>query len=88
MRAVIWVTGVSFEELTGRSHKWDFVYARMIYAFFRKNHATVGEIAGEIKHSHSLVSHYLKKYPDEYRYNGGFRRMADEVSELLKMDNK
>jgi chromosomal replication initiation ATPase DnaA len=77
--------GVSFYEITNKRRKRNFVFARMIYAYFcEKQGATVTEIAEEIKHNHSTVIYYLKKFKEEKQFNPKFRRIANSIEIALK----
>ena len=68
-----------------RSRDQRVVFARMIFARQAKDSgASFPEIGRAIRHHHTTVIYWLKRYPTEYQYTPEFRKMADKVSEFLK----
>lgn len=57
------------------------VYARMVVSYYLKNkeNYSLTKIASFLKIHIAAISHYLKKYDDEYEYNKEFRNFADKV---------
>jgi hypothetical protein len=84
-QAISEVMGISFHDIVndggrGRNH----VYARMIYAHFCKEQgASITEIAKEIKRNHSTVIYYLRKFPEDRKFNPGFREIVSRVETTL-----
>ncbi len=83
-QAITDVMGVSFFDIVGESRTRRHVFARMIFAHFcRKEGATMMRIAAEMKHNHSTVVYYLRKFNDDNRFNPEFRQLAEAVESLL-----
>lgn len=80
------VMGVSVRELSADNrNRWQ-VYARAIYAHHAKAAGdSIGKIAGDLRHDHSTISYYLRKYEDEICFNREFRAAAANVEALLKL---
>jgi hypothetical protein len=82
--AIAEVTGISFYDIVGSSRARNFVYARMIFAqICSEQGAKIIEIAEEMKHNHSTIIYYLRKYADDARYNPKFRLLASEVRKCI-----
>jgi len=78
------VTGISFGDIAGSSRKRRIVFARMIYSHFcNKKRETVTGIAAEMKHDHSTISYYLRKFDDEYKFNPKFREIVNRMESTL-----
>lgn len=83
-QAITNITGVSFFDIVGESRLRKHVFARMIFAYFcRKEKATIVQIAKEMKHNHSTVIYYLRKFEDDYKYNPDFKRLVEAVEKEL-----
>lgn len=79
------VLGVTPADLSGGDRDQRVVFARMIFAqLARETGASFSVIGRAIKHHHTTVIYWLKRYPTEYQYTPEFRKMADKVSEFLK----
>jgi len=79
-QAVSETIGIPFYEIAGSSRKRDIVYARMIYVdCCLKRGASVTSIAAEMKHNHSTVLYYLRKFNDDYTFNPKFRDIANRI---------
>ena len=77
--------GITPADLCGDSRDQRVVFARMIFARQAKDAgASFPEIGRAIRHHHTTVIYWLKRYPTEYQYTPEFRKMADKVSEFLK----
>ena len=82
--AIAEAMGISFVDIVGPSRERKQVYARMIFAHHcREQGATVQRIADEMKHNHSTVVYYLRKYKDDYQYNPEFRERVKAVENSL-----
>lgn len=59
----------------------EYVYARRVVSYYLKNkeYYSLTQIAKFLKIHITAISHYLKKYDDEYEYNKEFRNFADKV---------
>ena len=83
-QAIADVTGVSFVDIVGSNRERRHVYARMIFAYYcRATGATVVSIAEEMKHNHSTVTYYLRKFNDDNQYNPEFRELVKQVESTL-----
>jgi hypothetical protein len=83
-QAISEVIGVSFYEIANDSRERNHVYARMIYAHFCKEQgATITDISAEIRHNHSTVIYYLRKFEDDRKFNPKFREIANRVEIAL-----
>lgn len=84
-RAIFDALGVSFFDITGRDRQNKYVFARMIYAFLcREQGDKIADIAQDIKHNHSTVMYYLRKYADDIKTTHDFKEMVRRVEEQLK----
>ena len=82
--AIAEAMGISFVDIVGPSRERKQVYARMIFAFHcREQGATIQRIADEMKHNHSTIVYYIRKYKDDYRFNPEFRERVKEVENAL-----
>jgi hypothetical protein len=82
--AIFEVTGLKFEEYTTKSRKWEYVYARMIFAYnCYQNGVWRSQIAKYINRSPLIVDYAINKYADEIIYNREFSRLAEKVEEML-----
>jgi hypothetical protein len=78
------VVGLSYSDLLGPCRNRDFVYARMIYAWLRREKgATVTDISEEMNRNHSTVIYYFKKFDDETKYNKKFSAMVSDVKAAI-----
>lgn len=76
--------GISFFDIVGERRTRRHVYARMIFAHYcRKEGATILRIAREMKHNHSTIVYYLRKFEDDNRYNPEFRHLVELVENEL-----
>ena len=83
--AIQTVLGVTPADLSGGNRDQRMVFARMIFAKLAREAGGNFPVIGKaIRHHHTTVIYWLKRYPTEYRYTPEFRKMADEVSEFLK----
>ncbi|MDR2009926.1 MAG: DUF4406 domain-containing protein [Bacteroidales bacterium] len=82
--AIAETMGISFVDIVGPSRERKQVYARMIFAnYCREQGATVQRIADEMKHNHSTIVYYIRKYKDDYQYNPDFRERVKLVENAL-----
>lgn len=83
-QAIFSVTGVTFQQIVGRSRILKVVYARELFAHFaRETGATLPAIGQAMSHNHTTVFYYLKRYGEDYKYTKDFIRIADAVSEAV-----
>lgn len=83
-QAIAEVMGISFFDIVGTSRERRHVYARMIFAHYcREKGATVVRIAKEMKHNHSTVVYYVRKFKDDNQYNPEFRQLVKQVNNTL-----
>jgi hypothetical protein len=83
-RAISDVMGVSFFDIVGPSRERRHVFARMIFAHYcRATGATVVRVAEEMKHNHSTIVYYLRKFQDDHKFNREFRELAARVENTL-----
>lgn len=83
------VTGVSFFEISGRSRKQQYVYARMLFArYCRAVGTSYSDIARAMNRDHSTVKFYLRRFDEDYRFNREFREIAERMHELLGVSKK
>lgn len=72
--------GVSYFDIVGTSRARINVYARMIFSQYCRLHgATYKLIAEDMKHNHSTIVYYTRKYKDDFQYNPEFRNFVDLV---------
>jgi hypothetical protein len=82
--AIAEAMGISFVDIVGPSRERKQVYARMIFAHYcREQGATVQRIADEMKHNHSTIVYYIRKYKDDYKFNPEFRERVKQVENVL-----
>lgn len=82
--AIAEAMGISFVDIVGPSRERKQVYARMIFAqYCREQGATVQRIADEMKHNHSTIVYYIRKYKDDYKFNPEFRERVKQVENAL-----
>ena len=87
-QAISEVMGISFYDIVGNSRKRNVVYARMIYAFFcREKGESITDISTEMKHDHSTVIYYLRKFNDDYKFNPKFREIVNRIENNLSKTN-
>jgi len=87
-QAISEVMGISFFDITGGSRKRNLVFARMIYSHFcEKKGESITSIADEMKHNHSTINYYLKKFNDDYKFNPKFREIVNRVESTLSKTN-
>lgn len=83
------ITGVSFFEISGRSRKQQYVYARMLFArYCRAVGTSYSDIARAMNRDHSTVKFYLRRFDEDYRFNREFREIAERMRELLGVSKK
>lgn len=83
-QAVTEATGVSFFDIVGTSRERRHVYARMLYAqYCREKGASVVNIAKEMKHNHSTITYYIRKYKDDSKYNPEFKELIKLTENAL-----
>ena len=81
------VTGVSFFEISGRSRKQQYVYARMLFArYCRAVGTSYSDIARAMNRDHSTVKFYLRRFDEDYRFNREFRGIVARVESTLSMN--
>lgn len=74
--------GVSFVDIVGDSREREKVYARMIFSqYCRGRGATYKQIGAEIKHDHSTIIYYTRKFKDDFQFNPEFRSLVETVKE-------
>jgi len=79
--AIFKVTGKSLPDYVNEKRKRDDFYLRMIFAYHCKNSGINPE--NYLKRDRTTIVYYLKKYPDEMKYNKAFRQLAECVNEKL-----
>lgn len=78
------VTGLDFSRYTDKSRERDKFYARMIFAYnLYRNWRRMDDIAKILNRNRSMAYYYIKKYPEEVKYNKEFRELAERVEERL-----
>jgi hypothetical protein len=83
-QAIYEVMGVSFCEIVNDGRERNYVYARMIYAYFcREKGATITDISAEIRRNHSTVIYYLRKSDDDIKFNPKFREIVNRIKIVL-----
>lgn len=80
------VMGLTFGEYANESRKQECLFARMIFVYHcrKYNKMKLLEISKYIHRTHSAILHLLNIYDDEYKFNKGFRAIADRVDEIMK----
>ena len=71
----------SLDDVCGRSRKQESVYTRMTIAHFLRQYTTLStiEIGNLINRDHATITHYLKAYELEFRFNKDFRNFAKRI---------
>lgn len=84
-KAIHEVTGLSFDEYTGKSRNRESFYARMLFAkLCYDSGMKIPAIADIVKRNRSTVHYYVEeKYDDDLRYNKDFRELVNKVEEKL-----
>ena len=86
--AISEVMEISFTEITGDSRNRNIVFARMIYSHYCKQRGeAITSIADEMKHDHSTIIYYLKKFDDDYKYNPKFKEIVNRIESILSKTN-
>lgn len=81
------VLGVSLEEITSKSRRFDIVMARCMICYFTRKYTkmTLAEIGASLGgRDHSTVIYQIEQYPLRYEYEEKFRRLAREVERVVK----
>ena len=81
------VMGVTLEEITSKSRRFDIVMARCMICYFTRKHTkmTLAEIGASLGgRDHSTVIYQIEQYPLRYEYEEQFRRLAGEVERNIK----
>jgi len=87
-QAISEVMGIPFYDITGGSRKRNIVFARMIYSHFcNKQGESITNIATEMKHDHSTIIYYLRKFKDDYKFNPKFREIVNRIESTLSKTN-
>lgn len=83
------VTGLKFSDYITKSRKRDGFYARMIFVYHcRAMKMKLTKIAKYVHRDHSSMLHLLRKYEDDFRFNGQFRELATRVNNILNIPTK
>lgn len=83
-RAVHEATGLRLGQYSTKSRKRDHFFARMLFVHHCRQHEIkLVEIARMVRRDHSSVSHFLRTYESEVRFNPRFRALAERVSSIL-----
>jgi hypothetical protein len=83
-RAISEIMQIQFYDITGKDRSQEKVFARMIYAHFcSQQGASITDIASEIRHDHSTISYYLRKFEDEKKFNPKFSEIANRIENIL-----
>ena len=83
------VTGLKFSDYITKSRKRDGFYARMIFVYHcRTMKMKLIKIAKYVHRDHSSMLHLLRKYEDDFRFNGQFRELATRVNNILNIPTK
>ena len=87
-QAISEVMGIPFYDITGGSRKRNIVFARMIYSHFcNRQGESITNIATEMKHDHSTIIYYLRKFKDDYKFNPKFREIVNRIESTLSKTN-
>lgn len=77
--------GITREEIMGTSREQRFTFPRFILSHYLYNSGMrILEIAKFQNKRHTTIKHHLKKYGEEYRFNPSFRKLSDEIREVLR----
>src|SRR5690606_12688890 len=79
--------GVTLEEITSKSRRFDIVMARCMICHFARKYTkmTLTEIGIALGgRDHSTVIYQIEQYPLRYEYEDQFRRLAREVERNIK----
>ena len=83
------VTGLKFSDYITKSRKRDGFYARMIFVYHcRAMKMKLTKIAKYVHRDHSSMLHLLRKYEDDFRFNGQFRELATRVNNIINIPTK
>jgi hypothetical protein len=78
------VTDLEFDKYIEENRTSEIYFARMLFAInCDKAGINSKRIIKYLPRDRTTILHMLKKYPDEYKYNHEFRKIADKVSQLL-----
>lgn len=81
-------TGLQLNDYNTKSRKRDKFFARILFVHHCKAaNLKLDDVARFINRDISSMLHMINKYPDEYRFNGYFRSMADKANEILSTSN-
>lgn len=76
------VTGLTFEDISGKTRRQDTFYSRMIFAYNSKD-IDVHSIARLLNRDRTTISKYINSYNDEKQFNPIFRELAEQVEEKI-----
>ena len=76
------VTGLTFEDISGKTRRQDTFYSRMIFAYNCKDINTYS-IARLLKRDRCTISRYINNYNDEKQFNPLFRELAERIEEKI-----
>jgi len=80
------VLGVTLEEITSKSRRFDIVMARCMICYFTRKYTkmTLSEIGVALGgRDHSTVIYQIDQYPLRYEYEEQFRRFANKVELMI-----
>ena len=84
--AIVEVTGKESFEYCAENRRADNYIARLLFVHYAHENGVSVEMISKIVHKdESSVFRYLRKYRDEYQFNGKFRGLADKIGERLKI---
>jgi hypothetical protein len=85
-QAIADVMGVSFVDIVGPSRERKHVFARFIFAHYcmaSGPKVKVKHVAEAMKHDHSTVIYYLRKFKDDNQFNPEFKELVARVESTL-----
>jgi chromosomal replication initiation ATPase DnaA len=87
--AIEMVTKVPMEKLSARNRRRNVSEARTLYCYFvkQKMNLSLSQIGFTISKHHTTIIHNIKLFKDLYQVNEEFKKMADDVSELIEINS-
>ena len=83
--SVFQVTKIPFTQYSSPDRNKEYNFARMIFAkqCVEELNLTTRQIGALLGRDHTTILHALSNYTSEYDYNRQFKKMADEVKDLV-----
>jgi chromosomal replication initiation ATPase DnaA len=81
---------VTYTDVLSSSREQELLFARMMIAKFLRQYTgySLTKIGSLVNRNHSTITHYLKNWDSEFRFNWVFRNFAESLGRELEEDGK